>query len=167
MVRKSNQNRSALLAALAQGVPQLQNATDTVDEAAAEVLGLNRTDLRALEILSRAGPHAASALATATGLSRGAMTTALDRIERAGYIRRTPDPDDRRGVRVELTEEARRWIERIWGPIAEDGARILQTYETDELAIILRFLEQARALQEAHAERIRALARPTATKRRR
>ena len=66
-----------------------QDATDEVDEAVADRLLLNRTDLRCLSVLSRVGAMSAGALATAAGLTRGAMTTALDRLETAGFVRGT------------------------------------------------------------------------------
>lgn len=146
------------MAALGRVMPDFQNATDGVDAAAAEVLGLNRTDLRCLDLLSRRGAMSAGELASATGLTRGAMTTVLDRLERSGYGRRVPNPEDRRGVRFELSAQARRRIQAIWGPIVEEGMAVLDDYATSELEVIARFLDQARQLQEAHAARIRALA---------
>lgn len=157
MVRSSKKNRQQVIASLGRVLPDFQNATDGVDAAAAAVLGMNRTDLRCLDLLARRGAMSAGELASATGLTRGAMTTVLDRLERAGYGRRIPNPEDRRGVRFELTEQAHRWIEAIWGPIVEEGMATLDDYATSELQVIVRFLDQARLLQEAHAARIRAL----------
>ena len=82
--------------AIGQRVQAFQDATDEVDEAVARRLRLNRTDLRCLSVLSQAGAMSASALADAAGLTRGAMTTALDRLEAAGYARRVWDQQDRR-----------------------------------------------------------------------
>ena len=84
MVRKSNYSKGALLAAVGDAVQAFQDATDEVDDAVSRRLGLNRTDLRCLSVLSRSGTVTASALAEASGLTRGAMTTALDRLEQAG-----------------------------------------------------------------------------------
>jgi DNA-binding MarR family transcriptional regulator len=157
MIRKSSKLRG-LAAAVAQAVPAYQDATDVIDEAAARVLGLNRTDLRCLGILLRGAPASAGTLARATGLTRGAMTTVLDRLERAGYARRTPHPGDRRSVRVEATPAVLVRVEAIWGPIRDEGARLLARYSERQLHTLLRFLEQGRALQEAHAARIRSMA---------
>src|SRR5919109_1824865 len=85
-----------------------QNATDRFDQAVADALGLNRTDMRCLDILDREGRMTAGRLAEATGLTTGAVTTVLDRLEQAGYARRVRDTDDRRRVYVEVTEETRR-----------------------------------------------------------
>jgi DNA-binding MarR family transcriptional regulator len=157
MVRKSNHlARADVIARLGREVQAAQEATDELDEAAARVLGLNRTDLRALSSLAR-DALTPSDLARAAGLTRGATTTVLDRLEEAGYVRRVRDLEDRRGVRVEITDLTRRDIDRIWGPMVREGQRLIAKYSTNDLATICEFLEGSRALQKAHAERIRSL----------
>lgn len=155
MIRKSNYSKAELLVAIGQRVQAFQDATDEVDEAVARRLRLNRTDLRCLSVLSQVGAMSASALADAAGLTRGAMTTALDRIEAAGYARRIWDQVDRRTVRVEVTHAAKKEVEVLYGPLAKKGFQLLQTYTTQELAAVLRYLEDGRQLQRAHAQRIR------------
>ena len=170
MVRKSNYSKVALISAVGDAVQAFQDATDEIDEAVARVLRLIRTDLRCLSVLARQ-PDGATAgeLAEASGLTRGAMTTALDRLEAAGYATRVWDRDDRRSVRVALTEAARRTIGSLYGPLAREGGTLLQKYTGKELAAVLRYLNDGAALQRAHAERIRAIpsAGATATPRRR
>ena len=162
MIRKSNHSQTELLVAIGQRVQAFQDATDEVDEAVARRLRLNRTDLRCLSVLSQAGAMSASALADAAGLSRGAMTTALDRIEAAGYARRVWDQQDRRTVRVEMTDAAKKEVGVLYGPLAKEGAQLLQKYTTQELEAVLRYLEEGRQLQRAHAQRIRGLSDTTA-----
>jgi DNA-binding MarR family transcriptional regulator len=157
MIRMSNQSADELVARVGQRVQSFQDATDEVDEAVARRLRLNRTDLRCLSVLSQVGSMTASALAEAAGLTRGAMTTALDRIERAGYVRRIWDQKDRRAVRVEMTEKALRQLRVLYGPLAQAGLRLLQKYTAAELAAVVRYLEDGCELQRAHAQRIRAL----------
>jgi DNA-binding MarR family transcriptional regulator len=157
MIRKSNYSKTELLAAVGRQVQAFQDATDEVDEAVAGRLRLNRTDLRCLSVLAQVDEMSASALADATGLTRGAMTTALDRIEEAGYARRVRDRDDRRTVRVEMTDAAKKAVEVLYGPLAKEGFKLLQTYTTRELAAVLRYLDDGRKLQRAHAQRIRGL----------
>lgn len=142
-------------------VADLQNATDDFDDAAAEVLGVNRTDLRILEALGRQGVQYPARIAALTGRSRGAITTAIDRLERAGYVRRVRDPQDRRLWRIELTAEAIRRAAEIWGLLVQEGVRMLSPYPSDELALILRFLRDARTLQEQQLARIRKLRKRT------
>src|SRR5262249_27576938 len=91
------------------------------------------------------------------GLTRGAMTTALDRLEAAGYARRVWDQPDRRAVRIELTDAAQKEIAILYGPLAQDGFRLLQKYNAEELAAVVRYLEDGWRLQRSHAQRIRGL----------
>ena len=85
------------------------------------------------------------------------MTTALDRIETAGYARRVWNQRDRRAVRVEVTDWATKEVAVLYGPLAKDGFELLQRYTIQELAAVLRYLEEGRQLQRAHAQRIRGL----------
>src|SRR5690349_9396787 len=73
------------------------------DELAADALGLSRTDLECVSIIQRRGGLTAGELAAESGLTTGAVTGVVDRLERAGYAARAPDPADRRKVVVEVT----------------------------------------------------------------
>src|SRR5262249_13490320 len=156
MIRMSNYSKMELLAAVGREVQAFQDATDEVDEAVAARLQLNRTDLRCLSVLSQAGAMPAGALADAAGLTRGALTTALARLEHAGHAGRVRDQKDRRSVRVEMTEKSLKEVEALYGPLAQEGARLLRKYTVADLAAVLRYLEDGRRLQRAHAKRIRA-----------
>jgi DNA-binding MarR family transcriptional regulator len=151
----SNETREGLLDEVSREVAEFQSAADLVDEAASARLGINRTDLRCLGLLFVRGALTAGQLAQASGLSPGATTTALDRLERAGYARRVRDPADRRGILVELTLEARRLIEEIYGPIGRAGRTRLSRYTDEELVLLRDFLREGRALQVEHAALIR------------
>jgi DNA-binding MarR family transcriptional regulator len=140
-------------------VAAAQEAVDAFDEAAAERLALHRTDLRGLAVLDREGPLVASVLADRVGLSRPAMTAALDRLTLAGYVRRVHDTDDRRRVLVEVTAQARRVGRDIWGPLTKEGLAHASRYSVEQLNTILDFLHADRELQERHAARLRAARR--------
>src|SRR5947208_17028807 len=73
------------------------------DNLAAERLGITRTALLCLNAIENSGGLTAGQIATHTGLTTGAVTGVIDRLERAGYARRIPDPKDRRRVAVEVT----------------------------------------------------------------
>ena len=145
------------MAQVATEIALLQNASAAVDAAAAEALGLNPTDLRCMGRLYMAGRSTAGELAQACGLSRGAMTVALDRLERAGYVRRLRGEVDRRRVMVEVTPRARGLTEAIWEPIGSEGTALLARMTDDELTFLLDFLRRGRELQEKHARRIAAM----------
>jgi DNA-binding MarR family transcriptional regulator len=147
----------ALVDEVGEAIALFQNASSAVDAAAEAVLGLNATDLRAMGRLFMEGPTTAGVLAAHSRVSRGAMTTALDRLERAGYVRRVRSSDDRRQVSVELTDRALQVSAGIWGPIAKAGKLQLAAFSDEQLEFLLDFLRRGRELQEREAARIRAM----------
>jgi DNA-binding MarR family transcriptional regulator len=149
-------SRQELLQHLIGAVRAQQRANDVFDQALVEHLGINRTDGRCIDLLEQYGPMAAGELARASGLTTGAITTLLDRLERVGYVRRLPDPNDRRKVMVEITEKTRDEIHRVFGPLAEEGWQRLEQFSDGELAAIVAFAEHDRELHERHAARLTA-----------
>lgn len=117
-----------------------QLATDIFDEAVAARLGLNRTDLRCVDILDQRAPMTAGALAQAARLSTGAVTFVLDRLEAAGFVRRGRDPGDRRRVLVEVVPGGMRRAEELHVPMILDARKRLAGFSEDELATVRRFL---------------------------
>lgn len=153
----SNYTKKELIAEVGRRIQAFQDATDEMDEAVAGRLGVNRTDLRCLSVVSQVGVMTPSALADATGLTRGAITTALDRLERAGFLRRVRDQKDRRSVRVELAKAAVRGVQELYGPIAAEGVGMLQKFTATELSAVLKILDESSKMQRDHAKRIRAM----------
>lgn len=133
---------------------ELQDATQLLDESAAAQLGLNQTDLRCVRQIIHEGPKSASQLADATGLTRAAMSAALDRMETANVAKRVVDPIDRRRTLVEPTEMARQQIARIWAPIEEEGRRELAGYTAAQLQVIADFMTKSIDLQRRHTKRL-------------
>jgi DNA-binding MarR family transcriptional regulator len=152
----SKENHQDLITGVAREIAEFQNAGSLVDEAAAQRMGINRTDQRCLGLLWEQGAMAASQLAAAIELSPGAMTAALDRLERLGYIQRVRSVTDRRSVIIEITPEARQMIEAFYGPIGLEGVAELERYSDAELAFLRDFLRRGRELQIRHAARIRS-----------
>jgi DNA-binding MarR family transcriptional regulator len=139
---------------LIEEVRRSHNATDRFDQAVAEALGLNRTDMRCMDVLEREGPVPAGRLADATGLTSGAITTALDRLERAGYARRVGDPSDRRRVLVEFTPDARETANSFYAPHAALSERLYRRYTREQLELLLEFVRDGREFNEQQAERL-------------
>jgi len=156
IIRMSN-NREATIEAIGRAVQAYQDATDAFDATACEMLGINRTDLKCLSIIAQNNRIAVGQIGKAAGLTRGAMTTALDRIERAGYAHRVRHPEDRRGVLVELTDKAKRAIDAIWGEYARRGESFFADYSDADLGAVLRYLEEGEAAQHANRQRVRKL----------
>lgn len=138
-------------------IQAFQEGTDAVDEAASAALGVGRTDLRILSILDRRGELAMGTLTAAAGLSKPAMTAAIDRLERAGLVRRKASAVDRRSAMVVLTDEARTAIAEIYGPLGAAAPKILARYSVAELELVAGFVRAAESLQAEHAARIRDL----------
>lgn len=136
-----------------------QVLTQMLDEAAAEHLGINTTDGRALDLVDQAGGRmTAGGLARELRLSTGAVTTIVDRLQKAGYARRVPDPDDRRRVLIELTPKVARLSEEIYGP-PSDAVEWAAGFTDEEIDLFVRFQEHALEWLEkhlAHAERLNA-----------
>jgi len=137
-------------------VRRSQAATDRYDEAVAEAIGLNRTDMRCLDVIQREGPVPAGRLAEETGLTTGAITTVLDRLERAGLARRTRDPADRRRVLVELAPEARGGAGDYYGEHMAHGERLFRRYSEEQLGLLLEFTREGRELNEREAAKLEA-----------
>jgi DNA-binding MarR family transcriptional regulator len=147
--------RKALLEELTLEIRRYQNAQDEFDDAASKRLGINRTDQRCLDILDMHGQMTAGQLATASGLSTGAVTTLLDRLERVGYVRRVRDTVDRRRVLVEITDAARKRAEEIWGPIAAEAGEGFAHYSDEELVFLRDFLRGGQEFLARHLARIK------------
>jgi DNA-binding MarR family transcriptional regulator len=133
------------------------SALQGVTLAAAAQMGINTTDHRCLELIERSGGLTAGQLAELSGLSTGAVTTVLDRLERVGYVRRTRDSSDRRRVLVEVTPEGHRRGQEIFGPLIAESRAMLANYSDEQLAFLFDFLNHGRDLSLAHTARIRAL----------
>jgi len=149
------ESREDVLATVAEELRLSGVTHDIADQVVADYLGLNRTDTRCLDIIERLDGVSAGRLAGESGLSTGAVTTVIDRLERAGYASRVSDPGDRRRVLVELTPEARRELGDLYAPLAEATLRQLEGYSTDEVSLVRDFLRDARRINEAHADRVR------------
>lgn len=132
-----------------------QRGIDAFDEALVEWFGINRTDGRCLDVLQEMGPLTAGELARATGLTTGAVTTVVDRMERAGLARRARDPHDRRKVIVMLTPEAEAALAELFVPLVREVQSALDDLTEEQIAVVVRFLEVDRQAHERHADVLR------------
>jgi DNA-binding MarR family transcriptional regulator len=154
-----SRDRQALEQVLGAAMRSYQRSVDAFDEAAAIYLGVNRTDLRCLDVLLEQGQATPGYLADALGLTTGSVTAMLDRMEKLDYVERSPDPTDRRRVEVRPTARAVALAGRLWGPLVEEGGRVLARYSKADLELLIDVLRQIQELQEAHTERVRNLRR--------
>jgi DNA-binding MarR family transcriptional regulator len=140
--------RRELIEAINLEVRRSQNRTDEYDEAVAHAVGVNRTDMRCLDILAQEGGATAGRLATLMGLTTGAITTVVDRLEAAGFARRERDETDRRRVRVALTEKAHSELMPFYAPLQEMSEQLFSGYTEEQLELLLGFLVEAGARHE-------------------
>ncbi|XYH96630.1 MarR family winged helix-turn-helix transcriptional regulator [Sorangium sp. So ce1128] len=136
-------------------VTDLQNTSEMVGAAAADKFGLNRTDARCVAYLMTRGPMTVGELAEASGLTAGALTFVVDRLEQAGYVQRARDPDDRRRVKVEPTDQARQVAEEFWGEISREAEAKLSGYTLEQLRLLIEFVQGQVDLQRRQAARLR------------
>jgi DNA-binding MarR family transcriptional regulator len=148
--------RDELMQELTVALRLFQQGTDAMDEAAVRAMGINRTDGRCLDVIDvNGGRMTAGDLAAKAGLSPGAVTTVIDRLEQAGYARRVADADDRRRVLVELTPLASELTAELYLPMGEAGAEATKGYSDAELELVREFLLIGARIQNEQAARIR------------
>src|SRR5919108_5247150 len=94
-------DREAVLGEFGAAIRAYQTSNDNWDQAMSDQFGINRTDARCIDLIDQAGGMTAGELARAAGLTTGAVTAVIDRLERAGVARRVADPSDRRRGRIE------------------------------------------------------------------
>jgi DNA-binding MarR family transcriptional regulator len=161
----SKRSRDELLWDIGNLIRASQVSSDKFDDVASEVLGINRTDHRVLDVIDRLGPIAAGKLAKEAGLSPAAMTASLDRLEEAGIAHRVADPSDRRRVLVEVSPATRERAMKIYGPLEQTFLKQTERYSIKELELIRDFLERGQVLSEDHLERVKRM-RPKQARRR-
>ena len=123
--------------------------------AVAERLGLGPSDHKCLDLLRDRGAMAGSDLGAITGLTSGAITGVVARLERAGYLRREPDPHDGRKQILHLALE-RAHIQGVIDPLREDVAALLESFDAHQLTAIAEFLARTTDLVYRHAALLRA-----------
>jgi DNA-binding MarR family transcriptional regulator len=117
-------------------------ATVLFHHALAERLGLGPTDHKCLDLLWERAPMTASELATITGLTSGAITGVVARLERSGLLAREPHPHDRRKQVLRPTPAAVREVQRVFEALPDAGG-LLEGFDAHQLAAIAAFLDRA------------------------
>jgi DNA-binding MarR family transcriptional regulator len=147
-------DRTELLEELIRVNRAYQTAVEKMDAAFFESLGVNRTDGRCLDVIDQRPGITAGELAAAVGLSPGAVTTALDRLEAHGLVVRERDEQDRRRVTLRPTPEAGRLAWEAYGPLAELGRPTIESLSDRDIATVVRFLRAATEINEQRADEL-------------
>jgi DNA-binding MarR family transcriptional regulator len=159
-------DREDLVEALVEEMPWYISTLVRFQVAVAHQIGIPVTDLHALAALLEAGPVGAGRLAELMGMTSGAITRMVDRLERGGYVRRGPDPEDRRRVVVSVVPERVAEIARFYEPMGVEWRGHVDQISDDNLRFLLGFLRREREHTQAETARLRTAGRPHGTRRR-
>ncbi|MDG4765495.1 MarR family transcriptional regulator [Solwaraspora sp. WMMD406] len=131
-----------------------------VGHAFAGLHGLHATDLQALIAVMDAEntgtPITPGGLAVQLSLTSSSVTALVDRLERAGHLRRDRDPDDRRKVRLRYAEPGARLATEFFAPLGRRTDAVMAQFSDAELATIRRFLDAIGETTRAHRDEVRA-----------
>jgi DNA-binding MarR family transcriptional regulator len=142
--------RAELLRTLDETLRKVGAQSVLISDTVAKLVGLNSTDLECLDLIGLAGPTTAGRLAAHTGLTTGAMTAVIDRLERAGCARRVRNAEDRRCVVVEALPDRVRQISALYQPVATAVSRLNEEYNDRQLAVVVDYLSRAVTLAAEH-----------------
>lgn len=136
---------------------RLSTATVLFHTAIADQLGVGVTDMKCYSILRQTGSITAGELGERVGLTTGAITGVIDRLERVGLVQRTRDPRDRRRVVLELLSnpEHEQTLNALYAPLGRATAELVNSYSKPEQATILDFITKTTAVLEAETIRLR------------
>jgi DNA-binding MarR family transcriptional regulator len=147
----TNPTRLQLLQDLEETVRKVGAQSVLISDLVATRVGLNSTDLECLDLLYLAGATTAGTLAKHTGLTTGATTAVIDRLERAGFVRRRRDAQDRRCVLVEVAPSSAQRILPLYELLGARMAQLNERYDDRALATVVDYLSRA---LEAGAEHV-------------
>ncbi|WP_420976662.1 MarR family transcriptional regulator [Bacillus vallismortis] len=148
-------SRSELEKTAVQLFRKLGTRTVLFHQAAAQALGLFPTDLKSADILNEAGPMTAGELGKKTGLSTGSVTALVDRLEKAGYVAREKDPDDRRRVMIVPLIASKKHVKDLFRSMSESTMDLCQDYTEEELELIFSFVDKAADIMEEELKRLK------------
>lgn len=133
-------DRSVLLGELQESLRRANALGVLFGHEVAQRVELNHTDMECLDILTMTGPITAGRLAEVTGLTTGAITGLVDRLEERGYVHRSKDPRDRRRVIiVPNTEAMERDIDPYYASLAQRMREVVEQFSDEEVELLLEF----------------------------
>jgi DNA-binding MarR family transcriptional regulator len=139
----SQDGKQALIGRLMLALRQSSAAGVLHGQAIARRVGVNSSDLECLDLILMKGPSTAGDIARQTGLTSGAVTGLIDRLERLGLVERTADAADRRKVLVRVCADEIAPIAALFSPMEKSMQALLGGYSREELKILIDFSERA------------------------
>jgi DNA-binding MarR family transcriptional regulator len=135
-------NRKELTERLERSVRQSIASAILFNQKVADDVGINLRDLQVLHLLQLRGPSTPRDLARWACVTTGGMTVVLDRLEKGGYAKRAPNPDDRRSSIVHLIPESLRKLEGAYRAKGDQLAGAMAQYGERELRMLIEFFER-------------------------
>src|SRR5258708_17827950 len=153
----SQEKRAQVLGELAQEFRQFNGLGASFFRAAAARVGMTVTDMQVIDILDMTGPSTAGQLGDLTGLTTGAITGMLNRLEEAELVRRERDPNDGRRVIVRLArgKDERHEIGPVFDSLGKAWDEMAAHYDDEQRAFLLVFLQRSNALARQEIARLR------------
>jgi DNA-binding MarR family transcriptional regulator len=148
--------RGAILAELEREIRKLSAQSVLFSTAISSRLGINSSDLECLDIVNLGGAATAGQLAAATGLSTGAITGVIDRLVKAGFVRRRRDGRDRRRVIIEPMPGVERKIAPMFASLSAAMARLWSTYSDVDLELVRRWVAESYPVMVEETAKLRA-----------
>lgn len=148
--------RQELLEELNVACQEASSRSVFMSHAIADEFKLNATDFECLDALRFYGREVtAGQLAQATGLTTGAITGIIDRLEKAGFVTREQDENDRRRVNIGVIEIATHKIFDVYGPLCEAFQELTKGYNEQELRLLIDFTKRSTDMLQTETKRIR------------
>jgi len=148
-------SRAELIARLQADVAETVSDGVALQEALADRLGLTISDLRAITLLMRKGTVSTSELADAAGLTSGAATRMVDRLEKANWVERFMDARDRRRVLVVMKKTRRGEIGELYAEMSHSWMSALADKSESELETVLEIFDRMRGVAREQAQALR------------
>ncbi len=157
----SREERQRLGASLGMASREATRASAALDEAVVAFMGINATDGRACDVLDQYGQMTAGELAEHLGLTTGAVTTLIDRLERVGMVERVRDASDRRRVYVSSTPATREILAAIYTPFRRAWVELGRGFTEEEMRAARTFQRMSADLNAAFAALLREVEPPS------
>ena len=152
--------RAALLEELEHAVRRSSALGVIFGQTVASHAGISSSDLECLDFLNLEGRVTAGRLAEVTGLTTGAITGVVDRLEKAGFVRRARDDSDRRKVFIEIVPENIAKVGRFYEHLQRSMQQVWSSYSDAELKVLLRFTTQGSETMLGAVEHLKAMVAP-------
>ncbi|GAA2795741.1 MarR family winged helix-turn-helix transcriptional regulator [Streptomyces showdoensis] len=157
MPQENSARRDELMTELQGEARRSMAAYALFNQAVADHLGLHPTDVQCLNLLGlERDPVTIGRIAELTGLTTGSATRLVDRLERAGYVRRERDAEDRRRVMVAPVPERMAGLGALWRRLNGTWGTLFEDYDESELALLTGYMRRTVELSAVQIERLRS-----------